>query len=193
MSRKSRSYTRDQVAAIVGHQQGKNALATKIALAAGLRAHELLTLRCESERPADPQPSAPEKFHMRWGVNYTVIGKSGFTQRGGSWLCRRVMIPALLSNELESLRSTEPETVEDRGTCYSSIYAVGGGQRWKNSFSQASNAALCRSGGAHGLRHSYAQERMGELQRSGIDHLHALVVVGQELGCSGKSVARMLV
>ncbi len=40
----SRAYSPDQVALIAAAQQPANALATAIALAAGLRAHELLTL-----------------------------------------------------------------------------------------------------------------------------------------------------
>lgn len=41
--------------------------------------------------------------------------------------------------------------------------------------------ALGWSRGAHGVRHSYAQERMAELQR-GLRYDDALEVVSQELG-----------
>ena len=36
--------------------------------------------------------------------------------------------------------------------------------------------------GAHGVRHSYAQERMSELQKSGMTRDSALEIVSQELG-----------
>ncbi|MCP5705574.1 site-specific integrase, partial [Klebsiella pneumoniae] len=58
----SRAYSPDQVALIAAAQQPANALATAIALAAGLRAHELLTLAPRQERAADPRPAADSKF-----------------------------------------------------------------------------------------------------------------------------------
>lgn len=171
----SRSYTREQVAAIAERQGEKNALATQIAHAAGLRAHELLTLRPASERPADERPAREDKFAVReHSERYTVIGKGG--------LCREVAIPRELAQRLEATRLAEPQRVTDRGVYYQSHYAIGGGQRWSNSFSQASNAALGQSTGAHGLRHSYAQERMGELQRNGLSYRDALETVSQEMG-----------
>lgn len=39
-----------------------------------------------------------------------------------------------------------------------------------------------RSTGAHGLRHSYAQERMTELQNRGLSRDAALETVSQEMG-----------
>ncbi len=171
----SRSYTREQVAAIADRQGAKNALATQIAHAAGLRAHELLTLRPSSERPPDERPARDEKFAVReQSARYTVSGKGG--------LCREVIIPRELAQRLENTRLAEPQRINDRGVHYQSHYAIGGGQRWSNSFSQASNAALGRSSGAHGVRHSYAQERMGELQRDGLSYRDALEVVSQEMG-----------
>ncbi|WKA68926.1 hypothetical protein QU522_09925 [Klebsiella pneumoniae subsp. pneumoniae] len=68
----SRAYSPDQVALIAAAQQPANALATAIALAAGLRAHELLTLAPRQERAADPRPAADSKFAGREGVIYTV-------------------------------------------------------------------------------------------------------------------------
>ncbi len=171
----SRSYTREQIAAIAGRQGEKNALATQIAHAAGLRAHELLTLRPASERPPDERPARDEKFAVREAQErYTVIGKGG--------LCREVAIPHELAQRLEATRLAAPQRVTDRGVYYQSHYAIGGGQRWSNSFSQASNAALGQSTGGHGLRHSYAQERMGELQRDGLSYRDALETVSQEMG-----------
>ncbi len=170
----SRAYTPAQISAITERQTDKNALATEIAHAAGLRAHEILTLRRADERPADARPTRDEKFAVRQGERYTVVGKGG--------LCREVLIPNELANRLEATRLEQPERVTDRGVYYQSNYAIGGGQRWSNSFSQASDAALGRSTGAHGLRHSYAQERMGELQRDGLNYRDALEVVSQEMG-----------
>lgn len=170
----SRSYTPEQVAAVANRQHDANRLATEIAYAAGLRAHELLTLRPAAERPPDDRPAREEKFQGREGERYTVVGKGG--------LCREVLIPRELADRLEAARLAEPQRVTDRGVHYQQHYAIGGGQRWSNSWSQASNAALGWSNGAHGVRHSYAQERMGELQRAGLSYRDALETASQEMG-----------
>lgn len=171
----SRSYTSEQISAIIDRQTEKNALSSEIAHAAGLRAHELLTLRPASEQPADPRPARDEKFSVRdAGERYTVVGKGGLT--------REVSIPHALAQRLEAARLSEPQRVTDRGVHYQQHYAINGGQRWSSSWSQASNAAMGWSNGAHGLRHSYAQERMGELQRAGLAYRDALEVISQEMG-----------
>jgi len=159
---------------VADRQHDANRLATEIAHAAGLRAHELLTLRPAAEQPADARPARDEKFAVREGERYTVVGKGG--------LCREVLIPRELADRLEAARLAEPQRVTDRGVHYTQHYAIGGGQRWSNSWSQASNAALGWSNGAHGVRHSYAQERMGELQRAGLSYRDALETVSQEMG-----------
>src|SRR5690554_1887186 len=92
----SRSYTPAQVAAVADRQHDANRLATEIAYAAGLRAHELLTLRPAAERPADDRPARDEKFQQRDGERYTVIGKGG--------LCREVILPRELTDRLEATR-----------------------------------------------------------------------------------------
>lgn len=171
----SRAYTQWQVSEITAHQTPHNALATQIAAAAGLRAHELLTLRLAAERPADERPAREEKFAIRDGERYTVVGKGG--------LCREVLIPHGLAQQLETLRHAEPQRITDRGVFYRSHYAIGGGNAWSASFTRASGRALEWSTGAHGVRHSYAQQRMEELQlAAGLSYRDALEVVSQEMG-----------
>jgi hypothetical protein len=65
---------------------------------------------------------------------------------------------------------------------YTQYYDIGGGRAWSQSFSAASQRELGFSTGAHGLRHSYAQERMEELQRSGMNYDDAKGTVAQEVG-----------
>ena len=145
--------------------------------AAGLRSHELLTLRRIEERNPSPDATAralAEKFQGREGVRYTVKGKGG--------LVREVVLPAALSERLEERRFETPQRVTDRGVHYGQHYDINGGQKWANSFSQAATRALGWSTGAHGVRHSYAQERMSELQNSGLNRTHALEIVSQEMG-----------
>ncbi len=170
----SRAYSAEQVSLIASAQNGRNGLATEIAYSAGLRAHELLTLRPETERPADDRPALESKFQERDGITYTVEGKGGLT--------REVMIPSELAERLEQTRLSEPVPITDRGVHYSQNYDISGGQRWSNSFSAASNRILGHSEGAHGIRHTYAQERMHELQKAGLTRPEALETVSQELG-----------
>ena len=102
----SRAYTAQQVEMIAASQTEKNALSTQLAYAAGLRAHELLTIARPSEQPTDVRPSLAEKFSGREGIIYTVIGKGGLT--------RDVYFPAALAVQLESRRLTMPRIAEDR-------------------------------------------------------------------------------
>ena len=170
----SRAYTSEQVQAIAAAQAPQNALATEIAYSAGLRAHELLTLQRADLRPADDRPALESKFSHRNGVLYTVTGKGGLT--------REVLIPSHLAERLEDRRLSVPQQVTDRGIHYQKHYEIGGGRAFSQSFSRASNNVLGYSHGAHGLRHSYAQERMDELRSNGITREIALETVSQEMG-----------
>lgn len=168
-----RAYTAEQAQRIAAAQSEPHRLATQIAHAAGLRAHELLTLRRGDQRPPDPRPSLDSKWQGRDGVIYTVQGKGG--------LVREVLIPHDLAVRLEARALATPQSVTDRGIHYQSHYDIGGGQRWSNSVSAASERVLGWSTGAHGLRHSYAQARMNELQNR-LSRDCALETVSQEMG-----------
>lgn len=170
----SRSYTPEQVSMVAAAQRENNALSTQIAYSAGLRGHELLTLRRIEERNPSDRPARAEKFTGREGERYTVKGKGG--------LVREVLIPSHLAKQLESKRLDSPQKVTDRNIHYAQHYAINGGNKWSSSFSKASERALGWSSGAHGLRHSYAQERMHELQASGLSRHVALETISQELG-----------
>lgn len=169
---RSRAYTPVQVRMIAAAQTVRYALAREIAHAAGLRAHELLTLRPREMREPDTRPADLSKWAGREGCRYTVQGKGG--------LVREVLLPYALDERLESLRLPSP--VADRGIHHHSHYAIGGGQPWSNSFSAAARRVLGWSEGAHGVRHSYAQARMRELQQTGLSRAQALSTVSQEMG-----------
>ncbi|GGF14979.1 site-specific integrase [Pseudoalteromonas gelatinilytica] len=175
---KGRAYTSQQVSMIASAQSEKHAIATQIAHAAGLRAHELYTLKPLHDREVEYRKEREETkttlFHARNGIRYTVVGKGG--------LEREVLIPVHLVEKLESRRLAQPQQVKDRGVFYRSHYNIGGGNNWSSSFSAASKRTLFRSSGAHGVRHSYAQERMRELQRAGLSMSLAYKTVSHELG-----------
>ncbi len=171
----TRSYTPAQVERIAAAQNEQNSLATRIAHEAGLRAHELLTIQPMEERQASSHRQwSADRFAGREGERYTVAGKGG--------LVREVMLSRALAMQLEATRLAEPRQVNDRSVHYTQHYAVGGGRAWSQSFSAASQRQLGFSNGAHGLRHSYAQERMEELQRSGMHYEDAKGTVAQEVG-----------
>jgi integrase len=171
---KSRAYSFEQVNAVSKAQQEKNRLATEIAFAAGLRAHELLTLQPKFNRAASTHREwSKQRFVGREGVTYTVIGKGG--------LIREVLLPKPLADRLENRRLSQPIKIRDRNIFYKSNYDIAGGKDWSNSFSAASKRVLGWSNGAHGLRHTYAQTRMNELQQHGFFYQEALRIVSQEL------------
>jgi integrase len=171
----TRSYTNAQIERIAWVQSERNGLATKIAHNGGLRAHELLTIRPADERQASSHREwSTERFTGREGERYTVEGKGG--------LIREVMLSRELAVQLEATRFLEPRQVVDREVRYIQYYDIGGGRAWSQSFSAASQRELGYSNGAHGLRHSYAQERMDELQQRGMSHDDAKATVAQEVG-----------
>lgn len=171
----TRSYTPVQVERVASAQTECNSLATQIAYSAGLRAHELFTLQPASERQASTHREwSTNRFTGRSGELYTVEGKGG--------LVREVLLPKNIAERLEEKRLTEPRQVTDRGVYYNQMYDISGGKNWSQSFSAASKRVLGYSNGAHGLRHSYAQTRMQELQQSGMLYDEARRTVAQEVG-----------
>lgn len=175
LSEVSRLYSREQVAMILAKQAPHNALATEIAQAAGLRAHELLTLQRAHKQIPDKRPADAFKFYgiRENSISYSVYGKGGLT--------REVMIPLELARRLEAVRLDESRGVRDRGVNYKQHYDIGGGQPWSKSFGAASKAILGWSKGAHALRHAYAQKRLSTLQRV-LPLEKAKEVVSQEMG-----------
>lgn len=171
----SRSYTPEQVQIIANAMTERNALATEMAHAAGLRAHEMYTLARSGEQKIDERAAREEKFTERNNQEYyTVTGKGGLT--------REVQIPHDLANRLEERRLETPIDRTDRGVIYKRCsYDIGAGKSLSTAFTNAANRTLGWSAGVHGLRHSYAQERMNELQRIMPRH-DALEVVSQEMG-----------
>lgn len=170
-----RAYTREQVHMVAKRQTERNALATHLVYNTGLRAHELLTLRRRDEAaPAAHRTWHPDRFKGRDGERYVVTGKGG--------LKREVLVPHDLAARLEAKRLDDTKNASDRKIYYPSRYNIGGGHAWSSSFGRAADRALGRSNGGHGLRHSYVQERIDELQRRYYSFREAMLIVSQELG-----------
>ena len=172
----SRAYTSQQIQLVAGAQSPKHSLSTLLAADAGLRAHELLTLLPVRMRsPSAHRVWTDERFDGRKNtMRYTVVGKGG--------LVREVALSSDLAIQMERLRFSEPRKVMDREIFYEQFYDIGGGKQWSDSFSKAAQRELCWSAGAHGLRHTFAQERMRTLQSNGFAYDQALSIVSQEMG-----------
>lgn len=172
----SRAYTPEQVHEISCHQTTRYALSTQLTYASGLRACELLSLRPCHERSASA--------HRAWSTNRFAGRKNIviFTVAGKGGLIREVALPITLAAKLEERRLPTAKIVTDRGIFRERFYDIAGGKKWSADFSRASKIALGFSLGAHGLRHSFAQERLTEIQGHGFSHTEAMGIVAQELG-----------
>ncbi len=176
-----RAYTAWQAIRIAARQGAHNGLATKIAYNAGLRAHELITLR----RPDEVAPTVAKQwrddlFHGRDGERYVVTGKGGLT--------RQVLIDPSLAPQLEARRLASPIDIKDRKIHYQMHYDIGRGHAWSKSFSEVSLRELGWSSGGHGLRHAYAQDRLEHLLCLGYTAQDAKQLVSQELGHFRESI-----
>ena len=175
LARQSRAYTKDQVEFICSKLSRRSALATRIDYAAGLRGHELYSLKRRSERaPSAHRKWSKDRFFGRVGIVYTVKGKCG--------LVREVIIPTQLAKELELRRLPEPVTLRNRGINHQQHYDITAGQSFSHIFTKASVKNLGWPTGAHGLRHGYAQVRMDELHTGKFTRQERMEIVSQELG-----------
>jgi len=176
LAQESRVYTAEQVREIQAHQTDRHAIATEVAAEAGLRSHELASIARLEDRPeASERDWRGDRFVAdHRSERYTVVGKGGLT--------REVRLTPVTAARLEGYRRPEPVRVSDRGAHYTSRYDIGYGQRWAQSYSAASRQALGWSRGAHSLRHTYAQQRMEQLQSRQYSYDQAREVVAQEVG-----------
>lgn len=175
LAEQARAYSVAQIQRIQSNQNDRNRFATKLIASAGLRAHETLTLCRAQDRPStEDREWSADRFMGLSGQRYTVVGKGG--------LIREVMVPNDLAQHLDAHRLLRPVTVRDREINYLTYFDVAGGNAWSKSFTEASVRALGHSHGGHGLRHSYAQSRMDQLQGLGLSYCEALRIVSQELG-----------
>jgi len=181
-----RAYSREQVQHIIKHSDDRQKLSTAVAYRSGARCIELLTLSPAAERPVTHRADElrPDRFtggREHW-ITYSVIGKGGRP--------REVKIPPELAQKLEQARLDKPITRTDRGIRYTQRYNINGGKVFSENFTDASYCAIGYSTGAHGLRHSYVQERMLELMKSGKSEEDSKYIVAQEIG--HESIATMV-
>jgi len=172
---KPRAYTAEQIAAVTRHQTPLYAFSTWLAAANGLRTMELITIGPLELQPPDLRP-VPVYLHayLPEGVLYSVRGKGR--------LIRTILVAMPFVDFLESRRRPAPIRVLHEGRHLTSYYDIPGGKRWAASFSQACRRTFGDTAGAHGLRHTYTQERIDTLLGNDIPETHARKAVSVEIG-----------
>jgi integrase len=171
-----RAYSQQEMELIASRQALQNALGTRLAFRAGLRAAELYELReaDELQREAN-RPWRSDLFAgLSDGVVYRTVGKGG--------LARSVWIPQELHRELQTRRLKTPVMIIDRKVRRVVHFKIGGGQSLSQSFSSTSGLVLGFSNGIHGCRHGYAQSRLETLLEMGFMPIDCLEIISQEMG-----------
>lgn len=170
-----RAYTNRQIDYLCSCAKPMLALSILIAATAGLRAVELDTICRPSDRREDLRDWLPERFYGKASdCRYVVHGKGG--------LRRTIVLPENLSCEIEKYRHDQPVTKISRKIAYTKYYDLIGGHSFSQQFTRLIKKHFGWSSGAHGLRHTFAQQRMQFLQISGFTYDFALEVLSQELG-----------
>lgn len=175
LAKQPRALSVEQLDAVCRNLSPRSALAARLCYSTGLRAHELFTLQPRhSCSPSRHRQWSPDRFSGRDGQLYVVTGKGG--------LKREILLPFDLAYELEKRRLSQPVIKIDRSVRYECRYDITGGNDFTCVFGAAAKKALGWSTGAHGLRHSYAQDRMNELRASGYGRQARMEIISQELG-----------
>lgn len=171
-----RAYTPGQIDLLL--QEAKPRLRRSIVLAvnAGLRAHELITIALPCDLPESPRQGwVADRFSGRQeDAEFVVHGKGG--------LHRAARLSPEEACELMDQLRPHAVTVVDRKVRHTSHFDLLGGSNFSSQFSRLSMALFGFSHGAHGLRHSFAQARLHELMCTGLTYAVALNVLSNELG-----------
>jgi len=178
-----RAYSQAQVKEIIDHQSPVFGMMTEVVADAGLRASELNTIRPAGEFQVHIAEHrlhqlVDYRFSGREGVEYVVTGKGG--------LDRTVHISKELSEKLETFRLDYAREIHssrgEDGRTFEQHYDLPKADDWGRNFSETSKDLFNFSHGPHGLRHTYAQERMKNLQSQGYSWDQARLATSQELG-----------
>jgi len=180
----SRAYTADQIRLVQCLLAPAARLATVVMVESGCRVEDLATLCPAAERPlsnARLDQLRPDRFSGReaW-PRFTFIGKGGHEYLSS--------VRPETARSLESIRLETPRDFIHRGLEHSTkqYYALPAGNPLSQQWTRASHHALGYSHGIHGLRHTFAQQRMDELTRSGITWSLALERTSQLMGHAGR-------
>jgi integrase len=171
----NRAYTTVQINFLCEMASPTLALSIAIACSAGLRVMELLSISDTDQQRVS---------HRDWHVN-RFLGREHYPKfivHGKGGLCREIRITPELALRLADMKRQVPVYVSNRHAHLQSYFDLMGGHDFSIQFSKLSKRILGFSHGAHGLRHSYAQQRLHELLCIGLTIDEAIQVVSQEMG-----------
>jgi integrase len=172
----NRAYTKAQIKLMREVANPKMLLSIDIALAAGLRAVELVTISLPE--------FLPESLRSAWSGK-RFIGReeeTSFVVNGKGGLRREVRLPKYLALQIMNYVRPHPVKVTDRKADHTSYFDLTCGVNFSQQFTNLSNKVLGMSNGAHGLRHTFAQRRLRDLMCNGLSFEDALHVLSNELG-----------
>jgi integrase len=172
----NRAYTPAQILLLLEEASQKMRLSIELALTAGLRAMELITISLPEY--------LPESLRRAWDER-RFIGReeeTRFVVHGKGGLCREVRLPKHLADQLMTTMRPFPITVEDRHVTHKSFFDLTHGANFSQQFFNLSNKVLGMSHGGHGLRHSFSQKRLRDLMCRGLSFEDALRILSNELG-----------
>jgi integrase len=180
-SKPSRAYTFAQIKAIQSQLPLLAQLSVQILLESGCRAQDLASIRLASEAPLIRAQHArlhPERFTGRedW-ITVKFIGKGGHEYLS-------TLSPNTIK-QLQRLRLPHPIAYRDRGqdnAVCQQYYDLPAGNYLSKLWTLASKQVLDYSHGIHGLRHTYAQQRVTQLQDTGMSWQLARECVSQTMG-----------
>jgi integrase len=159
----------------------KSQLATQIILESGCRAQDLASLRLNHEHTITNARLAklhPDRFAGRedW-VKVNFIGKGGHEYIS--------TIHPETARTLERYRLTLPQDFKERqqeNVVTQQYYDIPAGKVLSTQWSRAADQSLGLKRGLHGLRHTFAQERLKDMQHAGMVWEKALECVSQQMG-----------
>lgn len=173
---RGRAYTETEFERILQATGPKHRLAVALLYHCGLRTEEVLRIYDIGLSPPSPDRPWPDDLFagLKEFVLCTCTGKGGLT--------RKIAIPLWLYVNLEQHRLTQSATTRNRGKSFKSHFDIVGGQALSMAFTRASKIALGFSLGAHGLRYSYIQRRLAQLESLNFSPLDRLSICSSEVG-----------
>ncbi len=172
---KNRAYSRKQIDLLCACADPLLRFSILLAADAGLREMELMSIAPKCALSSSARNWSNDRFRGRHGdQGYVVHGKGG--------LLREVYVSHGLAIELDSHLRPEMLRVRHRGAHLNSYFDLMGGHEFAIKFGRLSKKILGFSNGAHGLRHSFAQNRRDQLICCGFSIEEAIQILSQELG-----------
>lgn len=172
---KDRAYSKPQLDFLISRAKPDLALSIELAPNAGLRSMELMTIAPADQLPTSTRIWHPGRFDGR-------MNDSSFVVHGKGGLRREIRLSSVLAERMNERRRPAPEQLSHRGAHLTSFFDLVAGHSFSDRFSDLSFKELGFSHGAHGLRHTFGQNRFLELMFLGHDAEEALQILAQEMG-----------